>query len=91
MINEVARLAASSGEALAEFAPPAALAGPALTGVIDDGVAPANLAASGGAITTESHATAVDPIERMRSLIAERQDETLEILRGWMEEPEGNR
>lgn len=32
-----------------------------------------------------------DPVERMRALIADRQDETIEILRSWMEEPEGSR
>ncbi|MCC5970253.1 MAG: flagellar M-ring protein FliF [Pararhodobacter sp.] len=32
-----------------------------------------------------------DPVERMRALIADRQDETIEILRNWMEEPEGSR
>lgn len=32
-----------------------------------------------------------DPIERMRRLIAERQDETVEILRSWMEEREETR
>ncbi|MFN3955011.1 MAG: flagellar basal-body MS-ring/collar protein FliF [Pararhodobacter sp.] len=29
-----------------------------------------------------------DPVERMRALIAERQDETIEILRNWMDEQE---
>ena len=32
-----------------------------------------------------------DPVERMRALIADRQEETIEILRNWMEEPEGSR
>ncbi|KPQ06422.1 MAG: flagellar M-ring protein FliF [Rhodobacteraceae bacterium HLUCCA12] len=32
-----------------------------------------------------------DPVERMRALIADRQDETIEILRNWMEEPEESR
>jgi len=32
-----------------------------------------------------------DPVDRMRRLIAERQDETVEILRGWMEEREETR
>lgn len=38
----------------------------------------------------EERAAPVDPVDRMRQLIAERQDETLEILRHWMEEPEEN-
>jgi flagellar M-ring protein FliF len=29
-----------------------------------------------------------DPVERLRSMISERQDETVEILRGWLEEKE---
>jgi len=29
-----------------------------------------------------------DPVERLRSMIGERQDETVEILRGWLEEKE---
>ena len=30
-----------------------------------------------------------DPVSRLKSLIDERQDETVEILRSWIEEPEG--
>ena len=30
----------------------------------------------------------IDPIERLKEMIRERQDETIEILRGWMEERE---
>ena len=79
-------------EALAAFATPAALAGPvlggaALTGVVEDSAGSATVA---GLVADEA-APAQDPVERMRALIAERQDETLEILRGWMEEPEENR
>ena len=29
-----------------------------------------------------------DPVARLRALIADRREETLEILRNWMEEPE---
>ena len=67
--------------------PPGATAslGPALTGEIDDtGASPA------GMRMAEERAAPVDPVDRMRQLIAERQDETLEILRHWMEEPEEN-
>lgn len=32
--------------------------------------------------------TSTDPVERLRHLIAERQDETVEILRGWLEDKE---
>lgn len=31
-----------------------------------------------------------DPVERLRQMIAERQDETVEILRSWMEDREEN-
>ncbi len=31
---------------------------------------------------------AADPVQRLRNLISERQTETVEILRGWMEEDE---
>jgi flagellar M-ring protein FliF len=41
--------------------------------------------ASGGRTSAEG---AADPVARLRQLISERQDETVEILRGWMEEPE---
>ena len=64
---------------------PAGLPGPnepVLTGEIDEGDGPA-------AITGKKpDEAAVNPVDRMRALIAERQDETLEILRHWMEEPE---
>lgn len=35
-----------------------------------------------------SEMTGPDPVERLRNLIAERQSDTVEILRGWMEEDE---
>ncbi len=47
-----------------------------LTGEIDEGEGPA-LALSGG--------DAADPMQRLRRLIEERQSESIEILRGWME------
>ena len=67
---------------------------PALTGEIDDGAA-----RPGGELAIVSDrdfATAEignlpalagrDPVERLRTLIEERQSETVEILRGWMED-----
>ncbi|MDA5092828.1 flagellar basal-body MS-ring/collar protein FliF [Aliiroseovarius sp. KMU-50] len=64
---------------------------PPLTGEIDDGDAgPSAMAVISGAgfgdITGPDDAE--DPVRRLRSLIEERQGETLEILRGWMEEEE---
>ncbi|MCB1394572.1 MAG: flagellar M-ring protein FliF [Rhodobacter sp.] len=57
--------------------------GPVLTGEIDDGPR--------GAVAVEDRPAMADPVERMRQLISERQDETLEILRHWMEDPEETR
>ena len=66
---------------------------PALTGEIDDG-----MALTGGelAVVSDIEFSAGvgdrpalangDPVERLRSLIEERQAETVEILRGWMED-----
>jgi flagellar M-ring protein FliF len=31
-----------------------------------------------------------DPVDRLRSMIGERQEETVEILRSWLEEKEEN-
>jgi len=82
-------LAGSRGHALAELPPPA------LDGEIDSGafelqglpvVSPdTGTAADGGA---GEHPPEADPVARLRKLIAERQDETVDILRSWMEEGE---
>ena len=78
----------------AELAPPAARELPAaeteaLSGEIDDGdYVPGNLAvvSNGGGNGAEA-----DPVARLRKMISERQDETVEILRGWMEDSEEER
>ncbi|MEZ5750821.1 MAG: flagellar basal-body MS-ring/collar protein FliF [Paracoccaceae bacterium] len=64
--------------------PTPSMAGPVLDGEIDDGPgsAPSGVVKPVGALPE----TAPDPIDRMRALIAERQDETIEILRHWMED-----
>lgn len=77
---------------LTDFALPAPASGPVLSGVIEDGAGPSSagataLAARGALVEAQP----VDPVERMRALIADRQDETLEILRSWMDEPEVER
>jgi len=41
--------------------------------------------ATSGLTTTGEQGMAADPVDRLRALIAERQDETVEILRGWIE------
>lgn len=87
--------------ALAGAGPGAAsAAGPVLTGEIDDGAPPAALASLRAAPASAAAAgraeapaaaddpAAADPVARLRRLIAERQAETVEILRGWMEERE---
>lgn len=56
--------------------------GPVLTGEIDDDTRPEPTR------SVSDEAASANPVDRMRQLIAERQDETLEILRNWMEEPE---
>lgn len=63
----------------------------ALTGTIeDDGPRPTSLpssAAQRGAPSGQSGTDMpADPVARLRQLISDRQDETVEILRGWMEE-----
>jgi flagellar M-ring protein FliF len=74
---------------------PAPLDPNALTGEIDDGE-PADGRA---ALIAErprapapgregSPGTATDPVTRLRTLMAEKRDETAEILRSWMEEGE---
>lgn len=54
--------------------------GPVLTGEIDDG--------EGFAALTVDEPNAADPVTRLRRLIEERQAESVEILRGWMEQEE---
>ncbi len=73
-------------------APPLPLpnsAAPALDGEIDDSSLPA-LASQGFEAATGLSATETtqDPVERLRTLIGERQDETVEILRNWLENKE---
>lgn len=69
----------------------------ALTGEIDDGTSPLPRMAVVSADQRNSSEqlpaqveTPMDPVERLRNLIDERRDETVEILRSWMEETEEN-
>ena len=77
---------------------------PALTGEIDDGnfMPPAMATVSDFEMPEMATATIgdfdaiggmggapIDPVARLREMIEERQDETVEVLRGWMEESEG--
>jgi flagellar M-ring protein FliF len=65
-------------------------AGPYLSGEIAEDGDLSSLR-SVGADGDRRGAGAEDPVERMRRLIVERQDETVEILRSWMEEREETR
>ena len=58
---------------------------PALMGEIDDGGGFAPLEPM-GAGAGDLDFGSEDPVERLRSMISERQDETVEILRGWLDE-----
>ncbi|MGB7320785.1 MAG: flagellar M-ring protein FliF C-terminal domain-containing protein, partial [Albidovulum sp.] len=84
----------SGGGRIAELpAPPRAepaQAADALTGEIDDGdYQPRNVAVvSDRSAKTEAGAVEADPVTRLRQMISERQEESVEILRGWMEESE---
>lgn len=70
--------------------PPVAEGGPrpVLTGEIDDGsgLPPLTVSAS-----RTSDAASQDPVARLRALISERQAESVEILRSWMDEREEGR
>ncbi len=75
----------------------AAQPGPVLTGEISDGAgdyaSAARLDGPGSAEGTSLPALAEDgpsPVERLRAMIGERQEETVEILRSWLEENEEN-
>ena len=65
-------------------------AGPYLSGEIADDLASGSPVYRIGAEGSRTEADE-DPVERMRRLIAERQDETVEVLRSWMEEREETR
>ncbi|HLQ17376.1 MAG TPA: flagellar basal-body MS-ring/collar protein FliF [Tabrizicola sp.] len=68
--------------------PPASMAGDmALTGEVDDGFGFPSFATMPGDLPEGGDAEE-DPATRLRRLIEERQTETIEILRGWMEHEE---
>ncbi|MCU9849478.1 flagellar basal-body MS-ring/collar protein FliF [Defluviimonas sp. WL0024] len=90
----------SRGGRVPDLAPPRAddrlaLDSGALTGEIADDDEPLqNLAVVSGRSGDSAGripGSEVDPVSRLRQMIAERQDETVEILRGWMEDPEEER
>lgn len=66
----------------------------ALTGEVDDGdFRPAGLPVfvGSGRPGAAADAPPADPVARLRRMIADRKDESAEILRGWMEDPEEER
>jgi flagellar M-ring protein FliF len=73
--------------------------GAALNGVIDDDdFVPPNMAVVSdfgrnvtGLPAPGTEGDPADPVVRLRRMVAERQDETVEILRGWIEQPAGGR
>lgn len=74
------------------------VAEPALTGEIDDGLFPAgdlpimpSMGFAQGDLPALGHAGDDDPVARLRRMIDDRKDETVEILRGWIEDTEGER
>jgi flagellar M-ring protein FliF len=68
------------------------LAGPVLSGVLTGEIAgPEGAATRLREVATAAATPPLDPVERMRALIAGRQTETLEILRGWMDERDDGR
>ncbi len=62
---------------------------PALTGEIDDGSFPTGSDMAVVSDFNPGKGAMSDPVDRLRALIAERQTETVEILRGWMEDEAG--
>lgn len=64
---------------------------PVLTGEIDDGTGPGPGALPAARDPQAGANAETDPVERLRRLIADRQAESVEILRGWMDEREETR
>lgn len=86
VLTSAGRSALPAPEAQLALPPAMGSAGMALDGVLDDGFDYGAFAGSGGQIDGE--ATEEDPATRLRRLIEERQTESIEILRGWMEHEE---
>ena len=67
----------------------ASSAGPALTGVIDEGDFTPIPSTNGNRMAAlAAQADINDPVARLRRLISERQEETVEVLKNWMDEPQ---
>ena len=76
------------------LAGPAATAanGPALTGVIDESdFSPVALAKDNPRAALGPGRDIDDPVARLRRLISERQEETVDVLKSWMDDTETER
>lgn len=71
---------------------PAPPPGPALTGEIDDTpFVPQDANGTPGFLNaSQQQALSSDPVQRLRQMISNRQDETIDVLRTWMDEKEEN-
>ena len=88
VLTSASRTALPSPESQLALPPAATLSdGMALTGEVDDGFVYGDFATSSGE-STGSDEPDEDPASRLRRLIEERQTESIEILRGWMEHEE---
>jgi flagellar M-ring protein FliF len=95
VVRPIVLNAARGGALQALDAPRPAAVLPVLTGEIDDGGGFADggsLSLGGDDDSGFSNLAALtsgaDPVERLRKMIEDRQDETVDILRGWMEKDE---
>lgn len=77
---------------------PMPVAAPALSGVIEEGdFVPRDMAIVGGASRagqtggSQGQEEVADPVARLRRLISERQEETVEILKSWMDDSEAEK
>ncbi|UWQ21821.1 flagellar basal-body MS-ring/collar protein FliF [Jannaschia sp. W003] len=77
--------AAAPPPAAAALAPPEAAAPPQVAGP-EAPPSRAKLPAPEATLDDEAASAAADPVERLRTLISERRDETVEVLKGWIEE-----
>jgi flagellar M-ring protein FliF len=92
ILSNAAQLPAPAVGALPDLAPDVGGAPSYLTGEIQDSAggfsAPVPLSLNGGPGALPNGSGTNDAVDRLRSMIGERQEETVEILRSWLEEGE---
>lgn len=86
--REVGAIASSGAGTMALPAPSGGSANPGLTGEIDDGFALPSMPMVNFDDSAMFGGASQDPVSRLRKLIDERQTESIEILRNWMEKEE---